>query len=130
MKEKILKDYFEGSVTAVQLGDEVRSSSETNEMIKHHAIEDFKGDKGFSITSQHMMKLCEDTLNNVLAPNDLTKIAFALRASDFFVWDASVWDGEKVDEVMFCWESPENNHPMTVASIKNWHGYLSNPEEE
>ncbi|HRD39510.1 MAG TPA: hypothetical protein PLC65_12825 [Bacteroidia bacterium] len=128
MTEKILKDYFEGTVTAEALSIDLVGTTETKGTIRTHNIEDFKSDSEFVVTTQHIIKLCDDVINQKIKLDDLRAIAFALEFSDYFTWDKDTKDGNLVGDVIFNWSSPEINTPTTMDYVKYCAYYLTTGE--
>ena len=128
MKEDTLKSYFEGKVSVDVLAEEVASSIVNKGVIRQHHIKDM--DEEYPVNSSCILKLCEEGIAENLTPEHLTIIAFCLRASDSFMWDSDTEDGEKVDEVIFNWESPEINYPATEQNLKLWKHYLLTGENK
>ena len=117
MTEKIVKEYFEGIVSADALINDLIGTVETQKDTSHYKIVDYKSDEEFIVTSKHLIKLCNDVLNENININDLTTLAFALEASDYFIWDTNTKDGERVGEVIFNWSSPEISTPLTKKYV-------------
>ena len=54
---------------------------------------------------------------------NLTTIAFALIASDYFTWDDDI-----IANVIFDWDNPEINYPITTQNLEKWKIYLETGE--
>jgi len=123
MKEETLRDYFDNLISTDILymdveGSEVKTSPD---VIRTH-IEDINEDGEYTITRNHLLKLCNDTLNGNLKTNHLTTIAFALICSDYFTWDSD--EDDVVANVIFDWDNPDINYPVTIENLKKWRHYL------
>ena len=124
MREQILKEYFDGTISADKLSDDLIATVEVKGSIAKHNIINFKSDTDFVVTSKHLIQLCKDVLNDKIKLADMETIAFSLRSSDFFTWDSDTIDGGRVDEVIFNWESPEINTPTTKNYVMVCATYL------
>ncbi len=123
MKEETLRDYFDGLISTDILymdveGSEVKTS---HDVISVH-IDQIKEEGEYIITRDHLLKLCNDTLTGNLKTTHLTTISFALAFSEYFIWDAD--NDEVVSEVIFDWDNPEINFPITIENLKLWKIYL------
>ena len=128
MNEEILKKYFEGTATVKDLDKDLIGTVKIERNVSRHMITNFSHDSDFNVKSIHLIKLCDDVLNENLKLSDLGIIAFALVASDYFSWDSETIDGERVSEVIFQWDSPEINYPLTKENVKLWLHYLKTGE--
>ncbi len=124
MTEKNLKEYFEGTASANTLVDDLIGTVETKRGTSHYKIIDYKNDKEFIVTSKHLIKLCNDVLNEKINITDLTTIAFALESSDYFSWNTDTKDGSRVGEVIFNWSSPEIGTPLSKMYVMHCAYYL------
>ena len=124
MKEQVLKEYFDGTISADKLSDDLIGTVEVKGAIANYNIINYKSDADFVVTSKHLIKLCKDVLDKRIKLADLRAIAFSLRCSDFFTWDSDTTDGGRVDEIIFNWESPEINTPTTKEYIMVCATYL------
>jgi hypothetical protein len=125
MREQVLRDYFEGKVTATKLAKDVRGSMQNSGGITSLvSIEDM--DHEFTITSGMAVRLCDDFLSGELSPNDLHTIGFALMASDKFDWDGD--EDEVLAHVIADWSAPEVNYPLTSENVQKCQAWLTRTE--
>lgn len=129
MKETILKEYFEETICAEVLnqdvdGSQVKTGLDTSRL----DVEMIEDNKEFEITTKHLLQLAEDTMSNKIATQNLATIAFALEASDFFNWDNDTDDGKKVARVLFEWDNEEINYPINIQNLKLWDKFLKTGE--
>ena len=125
MKEKILKEYFEGLVSAKVLnedvtGSKVKTGSDTYEI----NIQIIEANEEYSITLEHILKLCTDAIKGEISSENLSTIAFALIGSDYFEWNESDKIGKRISNIVFEWDNPEINFPITKENLKLWKEYL------
>jgi hypothetical protein len=127
MKEETLRDYFDGLISTDILymdveGSEVKTSPDAISI----NVNQIKEEGEYIITRDHLLKLCNDALIGNLKTNHLTTISFALIASDYFHWDTDI--DEVIAEVIFDWDNPEINFPITIDNLKLWKRYLETGE--
>jgi len=129
MKEQILKEYFDGNVSADTLAFDLQNSQLNN---AHNTasvqLTSVTNDEEYIITREHLIKLCIDTIAGMLTPIDLNEIAFGLISSDYFCWDNSTNDGEIVAVTLFAWDNPDINFPITNENLRLWRKYLETGE--
>jgi hypothetical protein len=123
MKDEVLRDYFENLISTDILymdveGSEVKTS---HDVISIH-VDQIKDGNEYIITKGHLLKLCNDVLMGNLRSNHLTTITFALISSDYFCWDSDRDD--VIATVIFDWDNPEINFPITIDNLKLWKLYL------
>ncbi|MBK8483682.1 MAG: hypothetical protein IPL31_04900 [Saprospiraceae bacterium] len=82
----------------------------------------------FLITKDHLIKLCNDTLNGKLSPNNLNTISFALITSEFFHWQGESKDTEIIETVIYDWDNPDNGFDLSLKNIALWKEYLISGE--
>jgi hypothetical protein len=136
MTERTLEKYFNGTATAEQLAEDLKNTQEMASYdLTNYYIEDIKDDGEYELTPEHLVKLCDDTLNGKLQLKDLNSIAFALNFSDYFTWDGHTVEGERMSNAIFAWDNPEIDYPLTIDNIQLWRHFLLtgednfNPEE-
>lgn len=123
MKEQILRDYFDGLISTDILYTDVEGSeAKTSYDVISVYVDQIKGGGEYLITKDHLLKLCNDVLTGNLKPTHLTTISFALVCSDYFYWNEDVDD--VVANVIFDWDNPEINFPITIENLKLWKMYL------
>ena len=115
MREAILKEYFVGNGTADDLKAEFEGSMISRGDITEHRIEDMNVE--FEVTTEHLIRLCDDILRGHVDPEILKHIGFCLIASDHFSWDIDTVSGERVDETVHNWSAPEINYPLNKENV-------------
>jgi len=125
MRERVLRDFFEGKATAVDLARDVTGSiSQKSSKISTVSIEDMDGE--FTVTAPMLVRLCDVVLGGGLEPEALHSVGFALMASDAFCWDAD--EDDVLAEVIADWSCPEVNYPLTVGNVKRFRAWLTRSE--
>jgi hypothetical protein len=86
MREQILRQFFEGKTSAVELARDVSGSTrQSTPTVSITSVEDM--DEDFRVTADMGVKLCDAVPAGDLSAESLRTIAFALEASDRFHWD-------------------------------------------
>src|SRR5580700_11118686 len=118
MRETVLRDFFLGRTTALELGGDVLGSTKKVGRISFEIeIEDMEDE--FVVTREMLVSLCDTVLSGHLPPHDLAAIGFALLASGRFIWDAE----DVMGDIIHDWSCPEINYPLTLDNVqrfKNW----------
>jgi hypothetical protein len=123
MKEKTLKDFFEGYITAYDLADDLSDIKDRKNFdIADYYVRDLKEE--YEITSECLIKICDAVLNGTIVPNLLEAIGFCLIASDYFSWDGDTPDGFKVSEITSWWSAPKINYQLNEESVKKFKQFL------
>jgi hypothetical protein len=121
MREKVLRDFFEGKSSAAQLERDVAGSTKTSgPKTTVVSIEDMGTD--FVVTTDMAVRLCDAVLNGELMPGALQTIGFALMASDKFQWSAD--EDEVLANIIADWSCPEVNYPLTVENVQRARAWL------
>ena len=129
MKETTLKEYFDKTVSAEALNQDVNGSQiKTGFDTLKLDIGVIQSEEEFKITTEHLCQLLEDTISNKISTKNLATIAFALEGSDYFHWDNETIDGEKVARVLFEWDNEEINYPINKENLNLWRTYLQTGE--
>ena len=81
-------------------------------------------DGDFTITRDHLLKLCELTIEKKLDTGLLENISDDLMVSDYFSWDNESTDGEIVSETIFEWGNPTINYEINDLNLRLWREYL------
>lgn len=68
-----------------------------------------------------MLRLCNECLNGKLSFKDLNAIAFAIFCSEHLSMDEN---DEMVNDVLFGWDNPEIEFPLTIENMKKWKLFL------
>lgn len=82
----------------------------------------------FLLTRNHLLKLCELTIEKKIEADILVVIADNLMVSDYFFWDNETKDGEIVSETIFEWGNPYINFEINELNLKLWREYLTTGE--
>jgi hypothetical protein len=127
MNGTVLLGYFEGRVSAVELkadldGTRTRLGSDS---VRHNMVD---VDRNFSVTTNHLIKLCDAVLAGDIPPEQLEWIGFGLIASDHFHWDTDTLDGERVADALIDWASPTTNYVLTMETVAKFRRRLATGE--
>jgi hypothetical protein len=126
MREIILKKFFLEEVTAQSLEEDISGSViREDAVVSTVKIEDMEDE--FQLLRKHLIRLSDAVLSRTLLPESLSTVAFAIIASDTFVWDDNV-----ISEVVHDWSCPEINYPLTPETLtmhRSWLTGLSEPPE-
>ena len=128
MTEQILKDYLENKASADILSKDLVGTVSNARDVSYYKIVDINSSDKFVVTTNHLIKICLDVINNKIQLEDLRVIAFALEASDYFTWDTNTKDGTKVDDTISNWSTPENSKSNTMDYIRYCAHYLETGE--
>jgi len=124
MREITLKQFFLGEISAETLAVDVSGSViRLDRAVTTVQIEDMK--EQFCLWREHLISLCDASLEKTLPSESLSAIAFALMASDAFEWDDEV-----ISEVLSDWSCPEINYPLNAATLnthRDWLCGISSP---
>lgn len=82
----------------------------------------------FSVTTTHLIKLCDAVLAGDIPPEQLEWIGFGLIASDHFNWDTDSVDGERVADTCYDWSSPSTNYILTIKTVGKFRHRLATGE--
>jgi len=115
MKESTLKEFFEGKVGDDELLSDLTGAALTSGDVAHFRIEDM--DTEFTVTTSHLVKVCDSALSGKLQPEQLKSIGFCLQASDTFDWDADTEEGGRVADIVFYLSSPEINYDLNAINL-------------
>jgi hypothetical protein len=128
MREKALRDFFEGKLSAAELERDIAGSTKTTKTSGPKttivSIEDM--DTDCVVTADMGVRLCDAVLNWELTPEALQTIGFALMASDKFHWNAD--DDEVLANIIADWSCPEINYPLTVENVHRFRAWLMRTE--
>ncbi|HRH95937.1 MAG TPA: hypothetical protein PLB55_08390 [Prosthecobacter sp.] len=121
MHEAILRNFLLGTTDAITLRSDLAGTvmHTSRDVLCQHIV---PMATEFEVTPTHLIRLCEAVFAGVVAPADLTVIAFCLLASDRFHWDADTPEGKLLDETLNDWDSPEINfvlNSQTVAKFRH-----------
>jgi len=114
MHEKILRTFFEGRCSAIELREDLAGTVKVEGDAHRYAIEDMDDD--FQVRSEHLARVCDAVLAGDIEPEKLQAIGFCLVASDHFHWDTDTKDGEAVSRAVIEWSAPEINYTLNLES--------------
>jgi hypothetical protein len=121
MRERVLRDFFEGKLSAAELERDVAGSTKTSgPKSTIISIEDM--DTEFVVTADMAVRLCDAVLSGGLLPDALHTIGFALTASDRFEWNGD--EDEVLANVIADWSCPEVNYPLTLENVQRFREWL------
>ncbi len=125
MQEEVLKQFFEGKVSAEELAADVAGSTKSvGGVVSYQKVEEMESE--FGVNRGMLIKLCDAVLEGRLAPELLHEIGFALNASDRFVWDAD--EDDLQSDLISDWSCPEISYPLTIENIRRCRAWLTNEE--
>jgi hypothetical protein len=123
VRETVLRDFFLGSATPLELATDVLGSTKKVGPISFVVeIEDMGGE--FVVTREMLVSLCNAVLSGQLPPQELSAIGFALLASDHFLWEAE----DVMGDVIHDWSCPEINYALTVDNVQRFRNWLLKQE--
>jgi hypothetical protein len=123
MHEDVLKSFFLGRLQVAVLssdldGSIVASGPDEASVVIHDEVGEF------TVTAQHLLRVCDAVIAGRLEPWKLEAIGFCIVASDFFTFDRSTPDGERVAEVIHKWAAPQVNYPLTLNNAAKFRELL------
>lgn len=131
MRETVLRDYFDNKVTVEILAENVRGTQKRATYdITSVQVGQIQDGRTYQVRKEHVLRLCNEVLNGNLTLEDINSIALALVFSEYFVWDINTKEGEMIETIIYDWDSPESNFPLTPSNMKLWKRYLETGEYE
>lgn len=129
MQESILEEFFNNAISAEFLSKDVKNTitRESYDSINVNVIE-YEGDEKFKLESRHLIMLCEGFISGHLSREDIRAIAMGLNFSKHFYWDEETEEGQIIETVVFDWDNPEINFPVTIENMERWKYYLETGE--
>jgi hypothetical protein len=125
MKEEILRRFFEGQVTAEEVGADIAGSTKRiSDILSYQSIDDMESD--FKVTRSNLLDICDAVLSGKLPPKFLREIGFALVGSDRFFWDGD--EDELLADIIYDWSCPEVNYPLDIDSVRKFKSWLTGEE--
>ncbi len=129
MTEEAVKKYFDGIISVDVLSADLKNSIiKTGYDTSKIYITPFEEEGEYFISRQHLLKLCNDTIDGNLTPIDLNTVACGLMASDYFHWDNTTKEGKIITDTLFDWDNPEICFPITKDNLILWRIYLETGE--
>ncbi len=127
MNAAVLRSFFDNTATIADLVDDLDGTRERlGANSSRHNMHDLHED--FSVTTTHLVKLCDAVLAGRLSPDQLEVIAFGMIASDHFDWDAATPDGERVADTLYDWSAPQVNYSLTTDTVTKFRQRLMTGE--
>ena len=116
MNASVLRDFFLGRASAHELQTDLIGTTEQtgHDSFRHHMTD---LDDDFTVTRDHLVKLCDAVLAENLDPESLRMIGFGIIASDHFEWSSDSPEGEIVGNTIYDWSSPEVNFALNRATV-------------
>ncbi len=125
MTEQILLDYFQNFATVEHLSDDLKDSQKKTSFDTTSVhIKPIDSSQDFAITKEHLIRLCDEALNEKLTTTDINTIAFVIITSEFFTWDNETEEGILIETVLYDWDNPEIGFDLTLKNIRLWKEYL------
>jgi hypothetical protein len=117
MHEATLRDFLTGVAAADGLREDLVGTVEEvlPKAYRHHIV---SLDGEFTVTAEHLVRLCDAVLAGSLQAEQLATIGLCMIASDYFHWDDKTPGGFWVGETLHDWSSPEINYPLTKDTVK------------
>jgi hypothetical protein len=64
MTERTLENYFNGTATAKQLAEDLKNTQQRASYdVTNYHVEQIEDEGEYELTPEHLIKLCDDTLN-------------------------------------------------------------------
>jgi hypothetical protein len=122
--ERDLRKYFEGQLKASDLKTVIER------MLNDEEFEDRDNSFGseMELTSDHLIKVCDDILAGHLPPAYAEHIGDELTTSDQFVFEDSQ-DGERAQETAFDWDECDEVYRLTLETIQKFKARLLTGED-
>lgn len=125
MREETLRQFFEGTITARELAQDVAGSAmKASSKVSIVSVENMDND--FKVPTEMAMRLCDAVIVGELPADDLHAIGFALQASERFHWDGD--EDEVLAEVLADWSCSEVNYPLTLENVRRFKNWLTGAE--
>lgn len=115
MFERDLRKYFENKIDAAELKQVI------DRMLQDEDFEDRDNSFGteMEVTSQHLVKVCDDILAGKLPPDYAEHIGAELTTSDQFVFEDSE-EGERAQEAAFDWDEYDEMYRLNPDTIQKF----------
>lgn len=124
MFERDLRKYLEGKIGAPEL------KSVIERMLNDEEFEDRDASFGteMEVTSDHLIKVCDDILKGALPAEYAEHIGAELTTSDQFVFEDSE-EGERAQETAFDWDEHDEVYRLTPETIRKFRVRLLTGED-
>jgi hypothetical protein len=110
MRESDLRNFFEGDVDGVWLGQALEANG-APDLLESDLPNPMR------LTADELLRLCDAHLAEGLSVECLQTVAGLILESDNFAWDEDSPQGELVAEVLWDWAMPEDEAPPTSEAI-------------
>ena len=84
----------------------------------------------FLLETRHLVSVCDDVLNGKMKTDTLYLFSFILIGSDYFTWDSESDEGRRISNVIFEWNNPTINYPLTIENVSECKKYLQGQERK
>ena len=127
MNGNVLLAFFEDRISAAELKSDLEGTRTilSSDSARHSMVDT---DVDFTVTTNHLVKLCDAVLAGDIPPEQLEWIGFGLIASDHFNWDTDTLDGERVADALIDWSSPSTNYVLSMKTVTNFRHRLATGE--
>jgi hypothetical protein len=126
LRESTIRDFFLGATTAAKLDEQAAGCVENIDSVTQDVHLNRDVDADFPLDRGCLIKLCDAVLNGELSPTSLATIAFALHATDRFVWDGD--QDDTLAAIVDDWASPELFYPLTPHNLERCRRWLLGTE--
>jgi len=79
--------------------------------------------KDIEISRKDLIKKCDDFLSG-----KINEESFETYASKLIVDDNIIWDDDVISDIIFQWDTPEINFPITKTNVRLWKHQLKTNE--
>lgn len=124
MTEPLIRDYFLGKISAAELEKKSAEKSDGKMRAYYREVEAIENDE-FIIKASNLIAVCNDVLEGRMQIKTVEELSFILLASDYFCWNIDTEEGERIENTLNEWNSPELFYPLTHKNIIQWKKYLS-----
>src|SRR6185369_18034826 len=121
MTEPKIRDYLLGKIQPGEL--ETPDKRTGGKVLPYYKEVEMIEEGEFKIEKSHLIKVCDDVLSNKMKSETLVQFSFILIGSDYFCWDNETDEGQRIEQVIFEWNNPTIDNPLTIANIKEWKKY-------
>jgi hypothetical protein len=128
MTEPQIRDYLLGKLPPSEL-EKVEKKTD-GKMRPYYKEVEMIEEGEFLIETRHLINVCGDVLNGKMEPETLDLFSFILIGSDYFTWDSDSGEGQRISEVIFEWNNPTINYPLTIENVGEWKKYLQGHERK
>jgi len=128
MRATVLRDFFLGRASAQELADDAETAYVMHSLGSTQLVwEDLEEE--FSLTVDHLVRLCDAVEAGSLRADRLSPIGFGLIADDSFVWDTDTPEGERIGATLYDWSAPEINYALSARTVAKFRRRLLTGED-